>query len=149
MNLLLADSSPEGFFRTLLAVTQGTAYAALTVAFVLGLLSLRLRSLPELRCVEYQRRTIQWIRAGFLLLTLAQIAHCTWTTFAWGESWVWDPAKSLGLLAWMTYAGVLHMHHVPTLKGRKAMLASLGGWVFLVAMNATVAALNMGSNAKS
>ncbi len=125
---LLAGSTLEGPFRFVLALLHVGAYGALTVASLIGCLSLRGgASAPAL-----QGTSLRWMRAGFLLLTAGQIAHSTWTTFAWGEFWSWDPAKNLGLMVWLAYAGVLHMHHLPNLKGKKTILASLGAWGLLV-----------------
>lgn len=125
---LLAGSTLEGPFWVVLALLHVGAYGALTVAAALGGLSLR----HGASAAAPQTATLRWLRAGFLLLTAGQIAHSTWTTFAWGEFWTWDPAKNLGLLVWLAYAAVLHMHHVPDLRGKKTILASLGAWALLI-----------------
>lgn len=125
---LLAGTTLEGPFQLVLALLHVSAYGALTVAAVLGGLSLR----HGASAAAPQTATLRWLRAGFLLLSAGQIAHSTWTTFAWGEFWTWDPAKNLGLLVWLAYAAVLHMHHVPDLRGKKTVLASLGAWSLLV-----------------
>lgn len=125
---LLAGSTLEGPFRLALALLHVGAYGTLTVAAVLGGLSLR----RGVSSPAPQMASLRWLRAGFLLLTAGQIAHSTWTTFAWGEFWTWDPAKNLGLLVWLAYAAVLHMHHLPDLRGKKTVLASLGAWALLI-----------------
>jgi len=124
---LLAGPTLEGPFRFVLALLHVGAYGALTVAAVIGCLSLR----GEESAATRQVTSLRWMRVGFLLLSAGQIAHSTWTTFAWGEFWTWDPAKNLGLMVWLAYAGVLHMHHVPSLKGRKTIIASLVAWGLL------------------
>lgn len=125
---LLAGSTLEGPFRLVLALLHVGAYGALTVAAAFGCLSLRRRASTP----GAQMASLRWLRAGFLLLSAGQIAHSTWTTFAWGEFWTWDPAKNLGLLVWLAYAAVLHMHHMPDMKGKKTVLASLGAWALLI-----------------
>ncbi len=137
MNPLLLGAGQEGPFRFLVAGLQAAAYAALTGAFGLGLHALG--GAPGIR-PKREQRTLQGIRAGFLLLSLALIAHSAWTALVWGEAWAFDTAKNLGLFAWLVYAGVLHLHHVPGLRGRRVILASLLGWGLVVAMNAAAAA---------
>jgi len=122
MNFLFPDSFPgSGIFRIVLVVIFMAAYAALTIGFVLAFRSL-------LRSIDLEKTVVKWIRVGFLLLSVALIVHSTWTTFAWGEYWAWDPAKNAGVLAWLMFAGVLHMHHVPELRGRRVLFASLAAW---------------------
>lgn len=128
MNPLLAGSTPEGPFRLVLLLLHVAAYGALTWAFGLGCGSLRRGESAG----ALQARALRWLRAGFLLLSAGLIAHSTWTTFARGEFWAGEPAQNLGLLVWLAYAGVLHMHHVPSLRGRRTILASLIAWSLLV-----------------
>lgn len=127
--LLVGSSQVSGPILIGMAVMQIAGYAALTVGFGLGILSLRPRRESRF---DPQGAVLRWIRAGFLLLSAALILHSTWTTFALGEFWVWDPAKNMSLLVWLVYAGLLHMHHVPTLRGRNFVIASLWGWSILV-----------------
>jgi cytochrome c biogenesis factor len=110
-------------------VLQAAACLTLTVAFALGVRALTTPSgdLQRTRLAG----TLPWLRAGFLLLTLAWVGQSLWLTMAWGESWAWDSARNLGLLVWLAYAGVLHMHHVPNLRGRRAVQASLVAWGLL------------------
>lgn len=119
----------EGPFLIGMALIHAAAYVALTVAFGIALLSLRP---PKDSVFNFRLAVLRWIRIGFLLLSAELILQCTWTTFAWGEFWVWDPGKNFSLLVWLVYAGILHMHHVPTYKGRHLVLACLWGWGFLV-----------------
>jgi ABC-type transport system involved in cytochrome c biogenesis permease subunit len=97
----------------LFAGLRGAALLPLAVAAFLALRTLR--ASPE----SARPAALRWLRAGFLLLTLAWVAESLWLTVAWGEAWAWDPARNLGLLAWLVCAGALHLHHVPHLKGRK------------------------------
>ena len=125
---LLAGSTLEGPFLILSALFHGSAYGVLTLAGLLGALSLRAAGEPD---AKFQRLMLHGVRGGFLLLTLGQITQSIGTTLARGEFWIWEPEKNLGLLIWLVYAAVLHMQHVPALKGRKATLASLVAWSFL------------------
>lgn len=136
MNPLLGVSSVvAGPFRGLLMLTHAVSLLLFTAAFLSALRYLVV--IPGDRRADLEGRTIQALRAGFLMLALALILHSSWTTYAWGEFWAWDPAKNLGLVVWLAYGGVLHIHHVPALKGRPVVLASLGVWIFLaLAMSA-------------
>lgn len=128
MSPWLVGATPEGPLGLALIALHVGAYGAFTWAFGLGCTSLR-RGESE---AAFQKRALRWIRVGFLLLAAGLVAHSTWTTFAWGEFWTPDPAKGFALVVWLVYAGVLHMHHMSTLKGRKTILASLFAWGLLV-----------------
>ncbi len=128
MSPWLMGATPEGPFGLALIALHLGAYGAFTWAFGLGCASLR-RGESE---AAFQKRTLRWIRVGFLMLTAGLVTHCTWTTFAWGEFWAPDPARGFGMVVWLAYAGALHMHHVPSLKGRRTILASLVAWGLLV-----------------
>lgn len=106
-------------------------YASFTVAFILGILalikpgdfgiesnSLWGRALGA-TLVNFEKMNRQWLRFGFLMWTCGLI-----TSYAWG----WDPKASWGLVSWLLYGAVLHMHYAPVFKGRKAVWASLFAW---------------------
>lgn len=127
MNPLLVGSTPDGPFHLVLLLLHAGAYGAFTWAFGLGCGSLRRGE----SAAALQASALRWLRVGFLLLSAGLIAHGTWTNFTWGEFWTGEPAQNLGLMVWLAYAGVLHMHHVPSLRGKKTILASLAAWGLL------------------
>lgn len=119
-------------------------YASVTVAFVLGILALMKPGDLNFESgsfwaravgttdVNFEKMNRQWLRFGFLLLACGLITGGTWAKFAWTDYWAWDPKENWGLISWLAYGAVLHMHYVPTLKGRKAVWASLFAWVFVL-----------------
>jgi hypothetical protein len=67
-----------------------------------------------------------WTRAGFLLL------GCGLAAGALGDgraSWPRTPADHWGLIAWLTFFVVLHVHRVKAFQGRAAICAGLAGWL--------------------
>ncbi len=71
--------------------------------------------------LNFEKLNRTWIRFGFLMLAGGLVSHGTWD---------WNPWEYVSLLSGLSYGAVLHMHYVPVLKGRKALWASLGAWVF-------------------
>ncbi len=121
-----------------------TGYSSVTVAFVMGVLALMkpgdrsfepgsfwARALGSTE-VNFQKMNLQWIRFGFLLLACGLITGGTWAKFAWSDYWAWDPKENWGLISWLIYAVVLHMNYVPAFKGRKAVMASVAAWGFIL-----------------
>lgn len=71
--------------------------------------------------LNFEKLNRKWIRFGFLMLASGLVSRGTWDWSSW---------EYLSLLAWLIYGAVLHMHYVPAFKGRNALWASLGAWVF-------------------
>jgi ABC-type uncharacterized transport system permease subunit len=98
---------------------QLAGFVAVTVASALGARALLGRT-------PLEQRILQWTRAGFLLLGLALLAGA-WRTpdFA---TWLLDPRQQWGLLSWLIFFAVLHVHRVKGFKGRTAIIAGMAGW---------------------
>lgn len=92
---------------------QAAGFACVTVAAALGALAL-------LRPAQDPQRVLPWTRAGFLLLSGALVAG--------GLGWPPRPGQLWGLLCWLIFFVVLHVHRVPDFKGRTAIVAGLAGW---------------------
>jgi ABC-type uncharacterized transport system permease subunit len=88
---------------------QLAGFACVTVAAALCARALLARSFLD-------PRILRWTRAGFLLLSGALVA-CPW-----------DPRQQWGLLSWLVFFAVLHVHRVKDFKGRTAVVAGLAGW---------------------
>lgn len=93
---------------------QAAGFACVTVAAAWSALALR-------RPAEGQQQVLRWTRAGFLLLSGALVAGGL-------GSWPSGPGPQWGLLSWLIFFVVLHVHRVPAFKGRTAILAGLAGW---------------------
>ncbi len=89
------------------------------------------RLLPPLRDLDrISHLSLLW---GFPLLTLGTIAGAVWARTAWGSHWDWDPKQVWTLLAWLSYALVLHQRLAIGWSGRKAALLSIGVLLILLA----------------
>jgi cytochrome c-type biogenesis protein CcsB len=69
---------------------------------------------------------------GFPLLTLGILVGSIWARTVWGSLWQWDPKQVWTLTAWIFYALILHQRIAIGWKGRKAALASLLAFGFLL-----------------
>ncbi|MGE5554014.1 MAG: inner membrane protein YpjD [Betaproteobacteria bacterium] len=120
------------------------AYAALTLAFVTGLLYLgqewqlkRKRFtffyslLPPLDRLEAMLHTL--LRWGFPLLTLGIVAGSFYARMIWGYFWDWRNAKLVwSLVLWLIYAGYFAVHELAGWRGRRAVLWTVVGFLALL-----------------
>jgi hypothetical protein len=97
---------------------QAAGFACVTVAAVLAARALLARGPAE--------PVLHWTRAGFLLLAGALV------TGAWRTLELAGPQR-WGLLTWLIFFAVLHVHRVPAFKGRPALAAGLAGWALAAA----------------
>lgn len=119
-------------------------YASFTMAFVLGVVALfkpgaqdlelgsfwaRIMGSPELKFEKLNR---QWLRFGFLMLTVGLIIGSIGATFTGSDFLAQGPKGNWDLVTWLIYGSVLHLHYLPEFKGRKALWASVLAWGFLV-----------------
>lgn len=105
---------------TLWSALQAAGFASVTVASALGAATLARRSLAG----RLEPWALHWTRAGFLLLGGALAA---------GGRWPLLPLQQWGLLSWLIFFAVLHVHRVPAFKGRPALAAGLAGWALAAA----------------
>ncbi|MDI6870135.1 MAG: cytochrome c biogenesis protein [Bacillota bacterium] len=120
------------------------AYAALTLAFVIGLLYLgqewqlkRKRYtffynlLPPLDQLERMVHIL--LRWGFPLLTLGLIAGSLYARMVWGFFWDWrNPKLTWSFVMWLIYAGYFGLHEFAGWRGRRAVLWTVVGFLALV-----------------
>lgn len=62
---------------------------------------------------------------GFPLLTLGVLIGSLWARTVWGSHWHWDPKQIWTLLAWFSYAFLLHQRLAIGWKGHKAAFFSI------------------------
>lgn len=119
------------------------AYAALTLAFVLGVLYLgqewqlkrkRLtffyNLLPPLdRLEDMLNALLLW---GFALLTLGIAAGSVYARMVWGYFWDWSNAKlAWSFVLWLIYAGYFAVRALAGWRGRRAVLWTVVGFLAL------------------
>ncbi len=121
-----------------------TAYAALTLAFVIGLLylgqewqlkrkryTLFYNLLPPLDRLEVMLHAL--LRWGFPLLTLGIVAGAFYARMVWGYFWDWRNAKlAWSFVLWVIYAGYFLLHEFAGWRGRRAVLWAVVGFLALL-----------------
>jgi ABC-type transport system involved in cytochrome c biogenesis permease subunit len=118
------------------AVLAWAAFGALTVnaAVAAGLL-LRRRAATrgardELRPRHPALGTT--LSLGFLLHTAMLVSGSVYKLLLFGRVWSFDPIESLGLVAWVAYGTLLHLHLMGGWEGRRLARGCLGLFVLLV-----------------
>ena len=71
---------------------------------------------------------IDFIRFGFLFLTLGLITGALWANQSWGSLWQWDPKENLALATWFAYLIILHFSTRRAVSREKIALFSLFGF---------------------
>lgn len=66
---------------------------------------------------------------GYLFLTLCIITGAFWAQKAWGRYWAWDPKETWSLITWIIYTAYLHMRKTKDLRGKKAALFAVLGFI--------------------
>ncbi len=118
-------------------------YAAFFLAFAAGIMYLiqenelkrkrpkafyyRLPSLEICDDLGYRSLSI-----GFPLLTIGIVAGSFWASRAWGRFWGWDPKMVWSFITWLIYAVLIHYRLSAGLRGRRAALMSIVGFLFVL-----------------
>ena len=86
--------------------------------------------LPSLARLDVMQYRI--IAVGLPLLSLGIITGAMWAKEAWGAYWQWDPKETAALLSWIVYAGYMHLHTRPNLRGTFTAWISILGFVSII-----------------
>ncbi len=138
-----ADPILHGVFLPVHATFAFFGYAALFVAFTMGILyliqerELKSRSprtfyylVPSLeRCDTLSGRSVEW---GFGFLTLAIVTGLMWNHAARGRYWTWDAKEWSSLVAWAIYIGLILARHRTGWGGRRAAFLGIAGFAAVV-----------------
>jgi cytochrome c-type biogenesis protein CcsB len=66
---------------------------------------------------------------GLVLATIGTFLGAVWANESWGTYWAWDAKETWALIIVVTYAIVIHMRFIPSLKGKYAFnVASVLGF---------------------
>ena len=109
---------------TLLTALQAAGFACVTAAALLGAKALWGRPSAN----DLAGWALHATRAGFLLLGGALVAGF-WRPDPATGFWPLDFQREWGLLCWLIFFAVLHVHRVKAYKGRPALAAGIAGWV--------------------
>ncbi|MDB5068933.1 MAG: putative Cytochrome c assembly protein [Candidatus Eremiobacteraeota bacterium] len=104
------------------ALTSAAAAGDATAQWLVGL-----PSLARLDVMQYRI-----IAVGLPLLSLGIITGAMWAKEAWGAYWQWDPKETAALLSWIVYAGYMHLHTRPNLRGTFTAWISILGFVSII-----------------
>jgi cytochrome c-type biogenesis protein CcsB len=111
--------------------TMRTDTPALTSAAAAGDATAQwLAGLPSLARLDVMQYRI--IAVGLPLLSLGIITGAMWAKEAWGAYWQWDPKETAALLSWIVYAGYMHLHTRPNLRGTFTAWISIIGFVSII-----------------
>lgn len=69
---------------------------------------------------------------GFPLMTVGILTGSLWASLSWGNGWSWDPRLIFSALTWILYAVLIHGRFTAGLKGRKAALLTVVGFVVVL-----------------
>jgi len=89
-----------------------------------------LAGLPSLARLDVMQYRI--IAVGLPLLSLGIITGAMWAKEAWGAYWQWDPKETAALVSWIVYAGYMHLHTRPSLRGTFTAFISVFGFATIV-----------------
>jgi len=123
--------------------TTFLGYAAFFVAFSAGIMYLiqerelkrkkpqafyyRLPSLEICDDLGYRALSV-----GFPLLTVGIVAGALWANRALTQPWGWDPKIIWSLITWFIYAVLIHYRLSAGLRGRRAAMMSIVGFVIVL-----------------
>ncbi len=130
----------QSFWLFIHVITCFLSYACFACAFSLGIMYLlqerqvknkhagkifeRLPSLDIMDKINYQA-----VQVGFVFLTAGIITGSVWAQKAWGSWWSWDPKETWALVTWLIYAAALHARIKAGIRGRKAAIFSVLGFI--------------------
>jgi cytochrome c-type biogenesis protein CcsB len=69
---------------------------------------------------------------GFPFMTLGIVTGSLWAAIAWGSYWSWDPRLIASGLVWLFYGVLLHGRITTGLRGKKAALLTIIGFVVVL-----------------
>jgi cytochrome c-type biogenesis protein CcsB len=104
------------------ALLSASEHGDATASWLMGL-----PSLAKLDVMQYRI-----IAVGLPLLSLGIITGAMWAKEAWGAYWQWDPKETAALISWIVYAGYMHLHTRPNLRGTFTAWVSVFGFATIV-----------------
>jgi len=107
------------------AIITGS-YAFLGLGAILGLLNLLLyifRNKQNGRLLTWNIHELTYvsemaITIGLFMLTIGTFLGGVWANESWGRYWGWDPKETWALVSILTYAILLHLRFIPSLKSK-------------------------------
>jgi ABC-type transport system involved in cytochrome c biogenesis permease subunit len=72
------------------------------------------------------------LRLGFVLHSAMMASGSIYKFLLFGRAWSFDPIETLGLVAWVAYGSLLHMHLLSGWNGRRLAYWCVGLFVLLI-----------------
>ncbi|HDZ86958.1 MAG TPA: hypothetical protein ENH57_04630 [Actinobacteria bacterium] len=129
-----AQGMMEGFYNSpymwLHPPLTFIAYSAFVISFFGSMFMLIKKDL------EYERFAYNWIRVGYIALTVGMLVGFPWAMTAWeGQPWWYSPKVNVTIMMWVIYTAYLHSRLYLTKRGMFSTTAALGifGFIAVVA----------------
>lgn len=83
--------------------------------------------------LEVLDRINYWaIASGFILFTVGAVYGVLLARPFWGRTWSWDPKEIWTAITWCIYAFLLWVRATSALRGRRLILLSILGFLFII-----------------
>jgi cytochrome c-type biogenesis protein CcsB len=90
----------------------------------------RLKALPDAGTLD--RESYRFAGLTFAFWGIGMLTGAIWAYYSWGRFWGWDPIETWSLVTWFVYGIYLHARRFYGLKGRRAALLLVVGFVLAV-----------------
>lgn len=113
------------FAAALLSLGYGVLYISRNTA-----LAGRIPTIPDAATLD--RESYRFAGLTFAFWGVGMLTGSIWAYYSWGRFWGWDPVETWSLVTWFVYGIYLHARRFYGLKGRKAALLLVFGFVLAV-----------------
>lgn len=128
----------RGIWLVLHVAFYFVAFAAAILSLGYGVLHLtrstrfvgRLTGLPDAAALD--RESYRFAGLTFSFWGIGMLTGAIWAYYSWGRFWGWDPVETWSLVTWFVYGIYLHARRFYGIKGRKAALLLVFGFVLAV-----------------
>jgi cytochrome c-type biogenesis protein CcsB len=113
------------FAAALLSLGYGLAHVARDTRLLA-----RVPALPDRGTLD--RESYRFAGLTFAFWGIGMLTGAIWAYYSWGRFWGWDPVETWSLVTWFVYGIYLHARRFYGLRGRKAALLLLLGFVLAI-----------------
>lgn len=113
------------FAAALMALGYSILYVAHGSRFTAGL-----SGLPDRDTLD--RESYRFAGLTFAFWGIGMLAGSIWAYYSWGRYWGWDPVETWSLVTWFVYGVYLHLRRFFGVKGSRAALVLVVGFVLAV-----------------
>ncbi len=90
----------------------------------------RIGSLPDRPALD--RESYRFAGLTFAFWGIGMLTGAIWAYYSWGRFWGWDPVETWSLVTWFVYGIYLHARRFYGLKGNRAALLLIVGFLLAV-----------------